>query len=197
VQLAQGDRLTLVNDEGGQPVELVGDRRRPHRRGDPGAGPELAGRGAEGDAGQGGEGEAWVGCARADRARDRPGQGRGDAVVRRTPPPAARADLTALDDGWLVIAAPGLPMAPEAQDTATPVTLLVQRAKPRLVGSMTCPTRWPTRSWTCGSNRRPRKAYFVKAGDYIQIIDVDGRQCTDFQCFSPASWTRASSTRWT
>ena len=28
------------------------------------------------------------------------------------------------------------------------------------------------------------QSYFVKAGDYIQIIDVDGRQCTDFQCFS-------------
>jgi aminomethyltransferase len=28
------------------------------------------------------------------------------------------------------------------------------------------------------------RAYHVKAGDYIQIIDVDGRQCTDFQCFS-------------
>ena len=27
-------------------------------------------------------------------------------------------------------------------------------------------------------------AYLVKAGDYIQIIDVAGRQCTDFQCFS-------------
>ena len=24
----------------------------------------------------------------------------------------------------------------------------------------------------------------MKAGDYIQILDVDGRQCTDFQCFS-------------
>ena len=28
------------------------------------------------------------------------------------------------------------------------------------------------------------EAYFVKAGDFIQIIDVDGRQCTDFECFS-------------
>jgi len=28
------------------------------------------------------------------------------------------------------------------------------------------------------------QAYFVKAGDYIQILDVDGRQCTDFECFS-------------
>jgi aminomethyltransferase len=28
------------------------------------------------------------------------------------------------------------------------------------------------------------EAYFVRAGEYIQIIDVAGRQCTDFQCFS-------------
>jgi len=26
-------------------------------------------------------------------------------------------------------------------------------------------------------------AYEVKAGDYIQIIDVEGRECSDFQCF--------------
>jgi aminomethyltransferase len=30
------------------------------------------------------------------------------------------------------------------------------------------------------------RAYAVKAGQYIQIIDVDGKQCTDFQCFSQA-----------
>ncbi len=34
------------------------------------------------------------------------------------------------------------------------------------------------------ASRTTAEAYFVKAGDYIQIIDVDGRQCTDFQCFS-------------
>ena len=27
-------------------------------------------------------------------------------------------------------------------------------------------------------------AYFVKAGEYIQVIDVSGRQCTDFQAFA-------------
>ena len=27
-------------------------------------------------------------------------------------------------------------------------------------------------------------AYFVRAGEFIQIIDVSGRQCTDFQAFS-------------
>ena len=27
------------------------------------------------------------------------------------------------------------------------------------------------------------KSYEVKAGEYIQILDIDGRQCSDFQCF--------------
>jgi aminomethyltransferase len=65
-------------------------------------------------------------------------------------PAGARAELTALDDGWLVVAAPGLPMAPEAQDTATQVTLLVSGPSRGWSATMTCPTRWPTRSWTCG-----------------------------------------------
>ncbi|MGI9373506.1 MAG: DUF1989 domain-containing protein, partial [Hyphomicrobiales bacterium] len=30
---------------------------------------------------------------------------------------------------------------------------------------------------------RTANGFFVRKGEYIQIIDVDGRQCTDFQCF--------------
>ena len=33
-------------------------------------------------------------------------------------------------------------------------------------------------------NRATAEAYVVRAGEYIQIIDVAGRQCSDFQCFS-------------
>jgi len=33
---------------------------------------------------------------------------------------------------------------------------------------------------------RTAYAYEVKAGDYIQIIDVEGRECSDFQCFDKA-----------
>ena len=32
--------------------------------------------------------------------------------------------------------------------------------------------------------RATAQAYVVKSGEYIQVIDVAGRQCTDFQCFS-------------
>src|SRR5690606_7747334 len=97
--------------------------------------------------------------------------------------PGARAEMTALDDGWLVIAAPGLPMAPEAQDTATPLTLTIQRAKPRMVGHYDLPDPLADPILDLRVKSATAESYFVKAGDYIQILDVDGRQCTDFQCF--------------
>ena len=34
--------------------------------------------------------------------------------------------------------------------------------------------------------RRTAQSYEVKAGEYIQIIDVEGRECTDFQAFDTA-----------
>jgi uncharacterized protein YcgI (DUF1989 family) len=33
-------------------------------------------------------------------------------------------------------------------------------------------------------NHSTAEAYVVRCGEYIQVIDVAGRQCTDFQCFA-------------
>ena len=30
------------------------------------------------------------------------------------------------------------------------------------------------------------RAYQVAAGEFVQVIDVEGRECSDFQCFSVA-----------
>ena len=49
--------------------------------------------------------------------------------------------------------------------------------------SLTCLIRWPILCRISVIKSATAKAYFVKAGEYIQILDVDGRQCTDFQCF--------------
>lgn len=38
--------------------------------------------------------------------------------------------------------------------------------------------------------RRTAEAYQVAAGEYIQVIDVEGRQCSDFQCFDTAKLER-------
>ena len=113
-------------------------------------------------------------------------------------PAGTRAELTALDEGWLVVAAPGLPMAPDAQDTATPVTLLVQRAKPRLVGHYDLPDPLADPVLDLRVKSATAESYFVKAGDYIQILDVDGRQCTDFQCFDARKLDQGiAARRWT
>ncbi|MGR3914908.1 MAG: DUF1989 domain-containing protein, partial [Gammaproteobacteria bacterium] len=37
---------------------------------------------------------------------------------------------------------------------------------------------------------RTATAYEVAAGEYIQVIDVEGRQCSDFQCFAAAGLER-------
>lgn len=186
LQLGQGDVVTLTNDEGGQPVELVATTR--DGRIDAavlGSAPDSDAAGlkamlAAGD-------PAGAGLARLRRGIAARGidLARAGAIRLFGPdtPPRARAELTALDDGWLIVAAPGLPMAPDAQDTATPVTLELRRANPGQVGKFDLPDPLADPLLDLRVKSATAEAYFVKAGDYIQIIDVDGRQCTDFQCF--------------
>jgi aminomethyltransferase len=94
-----------------------------------------------------------------------------------------KAELTVVEAGWLVVAAVGLPMDPGAQDTATPVTVQVQRATPGLVAQHDLPDPLAEPVLDLRVKSATAESYFVKAGDYIQVLDVDGRQCTDFQCF--------------
>lgn len=87
-------------------------------------------------------------------------------------------------DGVLVVAAPGGPMAPHQQDTATPIRVTVQRATIRTVVHFPLPDPLAEPILDLRVNSGTAESFFVKAGDFIQIIDVDGRQCTDFQCFA-------------
>jgi aminomethyltransferase len=87
-------------------------------------------------------------------------------------------------DATLVIAAPGSAMAPDAQDTATPLTVQLTLAQPRAQARFDLPDPLADPLLDLRVRSATAEAYVVKAGDYLQIIDVDGRQCTDFQCFS-------------
>ncbi|MGB3388324.1 MAG: DUF1989 domain-containing protein, partial [Pseudaminobacter sp.] len=67
----------------------------------------------------------------------------------------------------------------------TPLLVLVQRARIRPAGKgadLPEPLADPVLDLRVKS--ATAQSYFVRKGDFIQIIDVDGRQCTDFQCFS-------------
>jgi aminomethyltransferase len=186
VKLHAGDRLTLVNDEGGQAAELVAATA--DGRIDAAILGQASAARAEGLAAMLAMGDAaGAGLARLRQALAQRGIDLGRAGALRLfgpdTPAGTRADLTALDAGWLVVAAPGLPMAPDAQDTATPLTLVIRRAAPRLVGQYDLPDPLADPILDLRVKSATAESYVVKAGDYIQVIDVDGRQCTDFQCF--------------
>ena len=91
----------------------------------------------------------------------------------------------AASDGLLIVAAPGGPMSPESQDVPSEIILYRRRSKPATgKGNMNAPD--PLADPLLDENILPGNAYAyeVKAGQFIQILDVKGRECSDFQAFS-------------
>ncbi|SFD92428.1 trimethylamine-oxide aldolase Tdm [Roseivivax sediminis] len=184
VRLEEGDRLEVVNTEGGQPCELVCA--------------DGAGRSHPGLLGEAG-GAAPAGL-QALLVSDDPSlrslrmgiEARGLDLARaqairlfdRTTPAGTAQEFTATGEGSVIVAAPGGAMDFEAQDTATPLTVFVRRATLKRVPKFELPDPLVDPVSDIRVHSATAEAYFVKAGDYIQILDVDGRQCTDFQCFA-------------
>lgn len=86
--------------------------------------------------------------------------------------------------GVVIIAAPGGRMDFEVQDTATPLSVIITRATIKSPVKFEVPEPLADPVLDLHIFTSTANSFFVKAGDFIQIIDVDGRQCTDFQCFS-------------
>ncbi len=99
-------------------------------------------------------------------------------------PAKSRVEMKAARDGIMIVAAPGGIMDFETQDTASPLAVWIKRATIRPVRSFALPDPLAEPVHDIRVHSATAEAFFVKAGDYIQIIDKDGRQCTDFQCFS-------------
>lgn len=95
-------------------------------------------------------------------------------------------EFTVQRDGLLKVSAPGGVMDFARQDTATHLLLFIMRANPVQYKSGMTPLPDPLRDplQEIRVKAATAQAFTVKAGEYIQIIDVDGRQMTDFQCFS-------------
>lgn len=99
--------------------------------------------------------------------------------------PSSGTQFTASSDGTLIIAIPAVIMAPDAYNTATGIELRLLRAKAKLKTALSdLPEPLADPSQEIRIKAATAKGYFVRAGEYIQIIDVSGRQMTDFQCFS-------------
>lgn len=183
VPVYPGDRITIGNDEGGQPCEVVAADR--DGRIDASVLGETANARADGIK------ALLTGPVRSLRALRMGIAARGidldQAGGLRFFDAATRArdsvELRVEREGVVIIAAPGGAMDLQAQDTSTPLTVMVTRSVLRSQVRFELPDPLADPVLDLRVRSATAEAYFVKAGDYIQVIDVDGRQCTDFQCF--------------
>jgi glycine cleavage system T protein (aminomethyltransferase) len=184
IPVEAGDRLTVSNDEGGQACELVAA----DSKGVIDAG--ILGQSANCDASglkallSGGDASLrGLRLGLETRGIELAGASALRFFDHQTPAGCSE-ELTVTRDGVVIVAAPGDIMDFEVQDTATPLTVMVQRATIKRVAKFELPDALADPVLDLRVKTATAESYFVKAGDYIQIQDVDGRQCTDFQCFA-------------
>lgn len=183
VAIHAGDVIRIVDPEGGQSAELVafgsGGR----------SNPGILGRAPSGSA------DAVFAILDADgvdglfaRRLEKYGLSvrgaEGVRVLDDDGPAGSEEVLTAEADGVVIVAAPGGPMTPDQQTPPTDLVVFIDRATipespierlPDPIGDPRIDTR---------IGPRTAQAYEVKAGEWIQVIDVRGQQCSDFQAFS-------------
>jgi len=91
----------------------------------------------------------------------------------------------ATQSGTLIVAAIGARMQPHETNTPTDLVVYLKRAKRKNVKDRLAPPD-PLADALMDVNVLPGRAhaYKVQKGQWIQIVDVQGRQCSDFQAFS-------------
>ncbi|MFW2589541.1 DUF1989 domain-containing protein [Sagittula sp. SSi028] len=183
LEVRAGDRIAFINTEGGQLCECLGaatdgratDQLLPNAPGSDGAGlrATLA-------SGASGMARLRAGLARRGVSLE---HARTIGLFGADSPAGDHAEFTACADGWVLVAAPAPQPDFSRQTTATPIDLTITRAKPRQSGQFALPDPLADPVQDLRVASATARAYRVAKGEYIQIMDVDGRQCTDFQCF--------------
>ncbi|SEA58735.1 aminomethyltransferase [Rubrimonas cliftonensis] len=178
LDLGAGDRLEIADPEGAQPALLASfdaaGASAPGLFGAPGPRARLDAAPAGGDRLRAACLRRGIDLTRADAA----------AVFGAESPPGATASFTATEAGVALIVAPGGAMAPDAQTPPTELRVVVTRAAagPSFRRRPTEPLADAMLDIRIDPGRAI--AYEVPKGGWIQILDVQGRECSDFQAFS-------------
>ncbi|MEZ5670764.1 MAG: DUF1989 domain-containing protein [Alphaproteobacteria bacterium] len=99
-------------------------------------------------------------------------------------PAGESAGFVAARAATVAVIAVGGAMEPGEMGPPTDILVRVERAAlPNDIGARPLPPPLAEPLWEARVDRASAIAYTVAAGQYIQIIDVDGRQCSDFQAF--------------
>ena len=175
IELHGADRVTVIDPDGGQPAELTALA--PDGREDFGA------LGAAADA------DATVLRGGADDFLSalfekgvRPHDARALRLFGRDGPPGASQSFDCERDVLLVVAAPGGRVV-DGDPPASALVVEVRRATPRPDAQLELPPPLAEPRLDFRVDRASALAYDVKEGEYIQIIDVEGKQCSDFLAF--------------
>jgi aminomethyltransferase len=184
VRVEAGDRVTVADIEGGQPCELSFlDATGRFLSAGLGAAFTNDANGLKAILATNDEGAARTRAALERRGGDIATAG-ALRIFGEESMPGTQAEFVIALSGLLIAAAPATAMSPEAQDTATPIEIRIKRSLVIRDYAAALPEPMADPIEDIQIRAATASAYFVRAGEFIQIIDVFGRQCTDFQAFS-------------
>lgn len=184
IEVSEGDRLTIKNDEGGQICEIVAvDEKNLIDAGVLGEKSNSSTEGLKALLTKADESLRGFRRHLEQRNIDLAKAG-GLAFFSHQSRAGEEVELTVVREGCVIISSPGGDMDMSKQDTTSPLSVMVQRAVIKKLKSFALPDPLADPIDDLRVHSSTAESFFVKAGDYIQILDVDGRQCTDFQCFS-------------
>ncbi|TIX87069.1 DUF1989 domain-containing protein [Rhizobium sp. P44RR-XXIV] len=184
LRVEAGDMVTLTDSEGGQVCELSFlDEKGRFQSAGLGTAFTSAAEGLKSILSSDEESASRVRTALQRRGADLASAG-ALRIFGETSSPGSAAEFTIALKGLLIACAPGAAMSPEAQDTATPIEVRIRRTAIIRDYASALPEPLADPIEDIRIKAATASAYFVRAGEFIQIIDVYGRQCTDFQAFS-------------
>ncbi len=183
-ELDKGDRIEISPLEGGQSVEIVAFA--------PGGKSDLGAIGLKGKDKPTGIQKALAADSEdAQRVRFglfRRGLDLGQVkAAHALGPDSVPGDVVSLQaekSVLVVLGAPAEPMIVWEQTPATDLLVFIQRANPRLLNEAKLPDPIAEPRLDIRINIASAESFEVFAGEYIQIIDVQGRQCSDFLAFN-------------
>ena len=183
VGVEPGDRVTVTDSEGGQPGELLAF--------DSAGRPSLGALGARETGAATGllallaseEDSAQMLARRLARSGIDLGRARAQKLFAPDGAAGESASFTSQGSLIVVVAAPGEWMDPTAQNAPTDLFVEIERAQARPPSFMPLPEPLADPRLELRVAAGTAGAYEVKAGEWIQIIDVAGRECSDFMAF--------------
>jgi len=183
VLLRPGDGLQVIDREGGQAAEVIALS--PHGGEDPGAlGLHATARARGLSALRPGRDEEAAQVLLALRlAGVEPAAARALPLFDSSSPPGTRAGFVATREALCIVAAPGGAMAIDRQDPPTALTIEVRRRHGASAVDRPLPAPLAEPRLDLRIDRASARAFEVREGEYIQVIDVAGRQCSDFIAF--------------